>query len=43
VRPGKPGRTLYGVASDAVDRARMNSAAQTGTYAPEMEQEAVPA
>jgi len=34
---------LDGIASDALDRAKMNSAARTGMYAPEMEREAVPA
>jgi hypothetical protein len=33
---------LGGIANDALDRAKMNSAAQTGTYAPELEKEAVP-
>jgi hypothetical protein len=32
-----------GIASDAADRAKMNGAARTGMYAPEMEKEAVPA
>jgi hypothetical protein len=41
VRPGKPGRTLDGIASDALHRTKMNSAVQTGMYAPELEKEAV--
>jgi hypothetical protein len=28
---------LHGIASDASDRAKMNGAARTGMYAPEME------
>jgi hypothetical protein len=34
---------LVGVASDASDRAKMNSAARSGLWAPEMEREAVAA
>ena len=38
-----PGTLSVGIASDASDRAKMNGAAQTGLYAPEMEREAVTA